>query len=165
MFSSLTAFVIDPVTVALCWQHEDFTNTNIWILTYFQANWDFNTKSIKCALVKKSLRPQPGVQDKIFYPGWWPWVCMCQFLSISIHTHTCDKINLLFINERSCSWLWLFIQNKSSLSIEHLRIHDTLVPKTTANLTFMPYLCCHLINNQSRMTKVRECLVRCYFRS
>ncbi len=35
-----------------------------------------------------------------------------------------------------------------------LRIHDTLVPKTTANLTFVPFLCCHLINTQDRPHKV-----------
>ncbi len=36
----------------------------------------------------------------------------------------------------------------------YLRIHDTLVSKTTANLTFVPFLCCHLINTQDRPHKV-----------
>ena len=30
------------------------------------------------------------------------------------------------------------------------RIHDTLVPKMTANLTFVPFLCCHLSERMSR---------------
>ncbi len=29
-----------------------------------------------------------------------------------------------------------------------LRIHDTLVPKTNANMTFMQFLCCHWITTQ-----------------
>ena len=32
-------------------------------------------------------------------------------------------------------------------------IHDTLVPKTTANMTFVPFLCCHLLTTQGRPHK------------
>ncbi len=43
-----------------------------------------------------------------------------------------------------------------------LRIHDTLVPKMTANVTFMPFLCFDLITSQGRVPKVTERLIHCY---
>ncbi len=68
---------------------------------------------------------------------------------------TCKTIVLIM----SCMHLimkltHLFVLIHNLPKSKTLRIHDTLVPKTTANMTFKLFLCCHLITTQDRTHKV-----------
>ncbi len=67
-------------------------------------------------------------------------MCMPQLSKINVR-------KLLWYKVHFCGWICDRASSWAPKKFE-LRIHDTLVLKTTANLTFVLFLCCHLINTQ-----------------
>ena len=76
------------------------------------------------------------------------WVMLAQHVAM-VHS----SVRRICVVSLVCS-LFRMKSNQIQQCLVTLRIHDTLVPKTTANMTYMPFLCCHLITTQGRPYKV-----------